>query len=110
LPDVPLQMIAVADIGRVAATFPLDPDRFTGSALEIAGDELTAEQIASAFGRHAGLPFRFEPIPVDGLGDSDQEAMFAWFRHLPAYTADLAATRALLPDVVDFAAFVAQQS
>jgi hypothetical protein len=54
LPDVPLQMIAVADNGRVAATFPLDPDRFTGSALEIAGDELTAEQIASAFGRHAG--------------------------------------------------------
>lgn len=110
LADVPLQMVAVADIGRVAATFLLDPDRFAGSALEIGGDELTAEQVAGAFGRHAGLSFRFEPIPVDALGDSDQEAMFAWFRHLPAYTADFAATRALLPDVVDFAAFVAQQS
>lgn len=106
-PDVPLQMIAVADIGRAAATVLLEPDRLS-APIEIAGDELTAEQVTEVFARHAGLPGRFEPLPVESLDDADQEAMFGWFQRLPAYRADFAGTRALVPDVTDFAGWVAR--
>src|SRR5699024_3000433 len=42
LPDgIPLQMIAVSDIGRIAATLLTDPSATSGGAVEIAGDELT---------------------------------------------------------------------
>lgn len=104
--DVPLQMIAVSDIGEIAATVLLAPGRVAGDAIEIAGDELTAEQVADVLGRQAGLPARFDALPVEVVGDDDLEAMFSWFERLPAYTADLAGTRALLPTVTDFAGFV----
>lgn len=106
-PGVPLQMIAVADIGKAAATALLDPDAVPGGAVEISGDERTGEQLADIFGHARGLPARFEPLPLDALRDDDAAAMFAWFIHLPAYTADFAATRALVGEVTDFAAFVA---
>jgi uncharacterized protein YbjT (DUF2867 family) len=51
---VPLQMIAVADIGAVSAAVLLDPGRVPGGSLEIAGDERTGEQIAAVFGERAG--------------------------------------------------------
>ncbi len=66
-----------------------------GEAVEIAGDELTGEQIAALYGQRAGLPERFEARPLSVLAeDSDQEAMFTWFTQLPAYRADFDATRA----------------
>lgn len=107
-PGVPLQMIAVSDIGQAAATALLDPGAVAGGAVEIAGDELTAEQVAEVFGRDRGVPARFEPLPVDVLPDDDLKAMFTWFRDLPAYTADVVATRALVGQVTDLPAFVAR--
>lgn len=106
LPDVPLQMIAVSDIGRIAGVVLCDRPDLPGSAVEIAGDELTATQIAEIFGRHHGVAGRFESLPVSALGDEDQEAMFTWFQTLPAYTADFAATRELLSEISDFDDFV----
>jgi uncharacterized protein YbjT (DUF2867 family) len=108
-PGVPLQMVAVDDIGLIAAAALLDPTAVDGGAIEIAGDELTGEQIAAAFGARAGAPARFEPLPLEVVsGDADMSAMFAWFRRLPAYQADFAATRAVLPAVRDFATWVAE--
>lgn len=104
-PGVPLQMIAVSDIGELAATVLLAPERVADDAIEIAGDELTAEQVAEVFAADAGLTARFEALPVDVMADEDQEAMFTWFQRLPAYTADFAGTRALLPRVTSFADF-----
>lgn len=104
---VPLQMVAVDDIGAVAAAALLDPVAVAGGSVEIAGDELTGEQIAAAFGTWAGKPARFEPLPLDVLSENeDMHAMFSWFRHLPAYRADFAATRTLSPDVQDFATWL----
>jgi uncharacterized protein YbjT (DUF2867 family) len=78
--DVPLQMIATADIGRVAAVALLDPGRIVGGSIEIGGDELTGEQIAANLGEQADLPARCDPMPLSGLdGNRDQQAMFAWF-------------------------------
>jgi uncharacterized protein YbjT (DUF2867 family) len=110
-PGVPLQMVAVEDIAAVAAAVLRDPAATPGGSVEIAGDELTGEQIAAAFGVRAGKPARFEPLPLDVLGDDeDMRAMFAWFRRLPAYEADFAATRRLSPGVKDFATWVAEHT
>lgn len=107
-PGVPLQMVAVEDIGAVAAAALLDPGSVPGGSVEIAGDELAGEQIAAAFGAAAGKAARFESLPLEVLSeDEDLHAMFAWFNRPPAYRADFAATRALNPTVQTFNAWVA---
>ena len=105
--DVPLQLVATADIGKAAAVALLAPERIPDGAIELAGDELTGDQIAAAHGTAAGLPARYESLPLDVLaGDPDQHAMFAWFARPPAYRADLAAGRRLVPDLQDLATWL----
>jgi len=102
-PGVPLQMVAVDDIGTAAAAALLDPASIPGGAIEIAGDELTGEQIAEAYQHRYDVPARYEALPIDVLsGDDDQRAMFEWFAHPPAFRADFAATRALAPQTKTF--------
>ena len=102
-PGTPLQMITAEDVGAVAAAAALDPDRVPGGSMEIAGDELTGEQIAEAYQHRYDVPARYEPLPIEVLGDdADQRAMFEWFAHLPAFQADFAATRALAPRTKTF--------
>jgi uncharacterized protein YbjT (DUF2867 family) len=101
--DVPLQMISVRDVGRAAARLILDPSAIVGEGVEIAGAELTLEQVAEQASSTLGRPVRFEPVPVEVLGeDEDLKAMFRWFTEVPAYRADLDATRALVPQISDF--------
>jgi uncharacterized protein YbjT (DUF2867 family) len=108
LPDgVPLQLVAVRDIGRTAASLLLGGTDAPGGAVEIAGDERTGSRSAAAFGEHAGLPARYEALPLQVLGDdADAQAMFRWFAETPAYRADLAAVRAIEPDVWDLPAWL----
>lgn len=107
---VPLQMIAAEDVGAVAAAVTLNPDRVPRGSVEIAGDELTGEQIAARYGDRHGLPARYEPLPLDVLGDNaDQQAMFGWFAELPAYQADFAATRDLAPLTSTFSQWLETQ-
>jgi uncharacterized protein YbjT (DUF2867 family) len=100
---IPLQMITADDVGAVAAAAALDPDRVAGGSIEIAGDELTGEQIAEAYQHRYDVPARYEPLPIEVLGgDADQRAMFEWLAHRPAWQADFAATRALAPRTKTF--------
>lgn len=97
--DVPLQMIAVRDVGVVAATALLSAGAVP-EAVEIAGDQLTGSEIAAAHGRKAGLPARFEALPLSVLeGQDDLQAMFRWFAETPAYQADLTQVRSIHPGV-----------
>lgn len=94
---VPLQMIAVRDVGIIAARALLD-QASVPAAIEIAGDELTGSDIASAHGDKAGLPARYEALPVSVLdGQDDLQAMFRWFADTPAYQADLDQVRRIHP-------------
>jgi hypothetical protein len=99
--DVPLQMIAVVDVATVAVIALLEPHRIPDGAMEIAGDELTGDQIAAAFATRRGLPARYEQLATTVL-DADMKAMFEWFSSPPAYRADLAATRRLAPHALTF--------
>jgi uncharacterized protein YbjT (DUF2867 family) len=108
LPDgVPLQLIAVRDIGLISAAFLLGVAEAPGGAIEIAGDERTGSEIAVAFGEHAGLPARYEALPPQVLGDDeDLRAMFRWFAETSAYQADITAVRAIEPSVWDIPAWL----
>jgi uncharacterized protein YbjT (DUF2867 family) len=99
LPDgIKLQMIAVRDIGVIAAMALLDPESLPDT-IEIAGDELTGSEIAAAHGETSGMPARYEPLPVSVLaGQDDLQAMFRWFAETPAYQADLDQVRRIHPD------------
>ena len=107
--DVPLQMVSVRDIGVMAAAALIDPRALGGDTLEIAGDELTGEQIAERLGAHLGRPARYEAVPVDALDDDDLQAMFRWFVETDAYRADFARTRAVDPSVLDLAGWLRLQ-
>jgi uncharacterized protein YbjT (DUF2867 family) len=107
-PGIPLQMIAAEDVGAVAAAAVLDPGRVAGGAVEIAGDELTGEQIAAAYQHRYDVPARYEPLPIEVLGgDADQRAMFEWFARPPAFQADFVATKALAPRTKTFGRWLA---
>jgi uncharacterized protein YbjT (DUF2867 family) len=104
--DVSLQMVAVRDIGVVAAAALTQPEALHGSALEIAGDVLTGPQMAQRIGAHLGRKARFEALPVEVLDDDDQKTMFRWFAETPAYAADWELTRQLDPDVWDLSGWL----
>lgn len=106
--DVPLQMVAVDDIGVVSAALLQDPAR-AGGSVEIAGDERTPAEIAAAIGDHLGVPSRFEELPLDAIDSEDGRIMFRWFSELPAYDADFDTTRALDPTVLDLREWLARR-
>ncbi|HEY2644957.1 MAG TPA: NmrA/HSCARG family protein [Galbitalea sp.] len=108
LPDgIQLQMVAVRDIGRAAAAILKGGTTVEGGSVEIGGDALTGTQIAAAIGAHLGLPSRYEALPLEAVASyGDTADMFRWFAETPAYQADFAATKSLVPDVLDFAAWL----
>lgn len=104
--DVSLQLIAVRDIGIVAASALLDPASVPAE-IEIAGDELTGSEIAAAFAERTGRPARYEALPLAALdGQEDMQSMFRWFVETPAYQADVDATRRLSPGALGLPAWL----
>ncbi|MFI6789236.1 NmrA/HSCARG family protein [Nonomuraea sp. NPDC050383] len=101
-PKARVQLIAVADIGAFAALAFTDPDRYLGEALELAGDELTRDDLAAAITRATGHPVNTDPIPEErraalGLGASHLET-----ESFGAWAADIPALRALHPGLMSF--------
>lgn len=93
----PDSVSAVRDVGIIAAQALLDQASLP-AAIEIAGDELTGEEIASIHGGRAGLPARYEALPLGVMdGQDDLQAMFRWFAETPAYQADLDQVRQVHP-------------
>jgi len=107
-PDTRVQMIAVGDIARLAADAFDDPAGWLGQCLEIAGDALTGPEMAAAFGAAAGLPARFEEVPLDALRSANAEAaaMFDWMNR-EGYRADLTALRQRYPALTTLASWIA---
>jgi uncharacterized protein YbjT (DUF2867 family) len=105
---VAVQMISVRDIGQVAAALLLMADPAV-APVEIAGDELTGEQIAGRIAHRLGSPTTYVQLPLDVLGDDvDLKMMFGWLGRLPAYQADFARTRELAGGVEDLTRWLAR--
>ncbi|MEU9216923.1 NmrA family NAD(P)-binding protein [Streptomyces sp. NPDC048376] len=104
--DVALKMISVRDIGRVAAALLLDTAEAPGGAVELVGDELTGPQIAAAFGARAGLPARYEALPLSVLPTDLDRVMFREFAKAAEHPADLAGVRSIEPATLDLAEWI----
>ncbi|WP_405756520.1 NmrA/HSCARG family protein [Streptomyces sp. NBC_01420] len=104
--DVALKMISVRDIGRVAAALLLGTAEAPGGAVELIGDELTGPQIAAAFGARAGLPARYEAVPLSVLPTDLDEVMFREFAKAAEYPSDPAVVRSIEPATLDLAEWI----
>lgn len=102
-PDQKLQMIAVDDIGALAAVAFSSPEKFIGQTLKIAGDELTMPQTAQVLSKVLDKPVQYFDNPQMWLGESFLErefrVMFEWYNN-HGYKADIPAIRELYPDLM----------
>ncbi|TWP46507.1 NmrA/HSCARG family protein [Lentzea tibetensis] len=92
-PDTRYQLIAVDDIGAIAASVFASPD-LVGTSLALAGDELTPREIAAAMG------VEYEQFQVD------DPALAKVFAHREEPRADIALLRRIHPGLLTFAAFL----
>ncbi|MGW9350569.1 NmrA/HSCARG family protein [Nocardiopsis flavescens] len=102
-PDQSHQVIAVRDIGRVAAAVFGAPERYVGRTLEIAGDALTGEDMARHLARAAGRPIRYSRLPEALLARDETLGRLAELAGgRLAGSADLDALRAEFPFLLSF--------
>src|SRR5712672_2455106 len=105
--------VAVADIGAVAVRVLEDAGRFTGKRFDLAGDELTGNDVVAILSRVTGRPFAYYQVPLDVIRQrmgEDGAKMYEWMDRV-GYTVDRAALRREFPDVAfhDFESWVKTQ-
>ncbi|MET9793105.1 NmrA family NAD(P)-binding protein [Streptomyces canus] len=101
-------VLFINDIGAFAALAFAQPATYLNRAVELAGDRLTAPQIAAALSRAAGRPVPYAQIPIDVLWEHAPEVakVMGWANET-FYAVDLAPVQAAFPDVMDFASWQA---
>jgi uncharacterized protein YbjT (DUF2867 family) len=101
------QYVATDDIGVFAEMAFAKPEQFLGKTIELAGDELTEQQIADVFSKVIGRPVKVTEGQNSGIGISDEErlAMQNFFNGV-GYDADIPALRALYPGLQNLETFL----
>ena len=101
-PDERVQLIAVSDIGAFAALAFADPRRFVVQAVELAGDELSLDQLLLAIARATGR----DVADVAGRTPADPSTVEGEFAAMTSsfcgWRADIPALRMLHPALLDF--------
>jgi len=95
--DRSLQQVPIIDVISVAALALERPERFAGQRVEIASDELTAQQMADIVSRITGHPRLVEEIPPDNLGPG-LSALFEWLDRA-GHDVDIEGLRREYPEV-----------
>ncbi|RYP58788.1 hypothetical protein DL769_008805 [Monosporascus sp. CRB-8-3] len=112
LKEKPLQLIAIKDIGWFAAQAFLNPDKYSGRGLSLAGDSLTFAEANATFSRKVGheIPTTFGPVGkavmklVPEFG-----GMFRWF-YASGYDADIQALKREHPGLLSWSDWVEQEA
>ena len=100
-PTRKLAQISVAVIGAVAVRVLEDAARFAGKRFDLAGDDLTGNDVVAILSRVTGRPFKYFQVPLDVIRQrmgEDGVKMHEWFDRV-GYTVDRAALRREFPDV-----------
>lgn len=95
-PDLPVQLIAVEDIGKIVALAFRDWPNFSRTALEIAGDESTGNELGELFSARSGQAIRYEQFSGD---DPFFGPIVAFFNLHGGGSADIAALKKRLPEL-----------
>ena len=105
-----LQMVAVDDIGSVAALAFARPDEYIGQAVELAGDELTIPQAAAAYRNIVGRSPCYLSIPTWPVGLLNRHAGIGirWLRAEGWHT-NIAQARARHPNLHTFERWLLSQ-
>jgi len=103
-----LQMIAVEDIGNWVAHMFANPSTYLGKAVEIAGDEVTFQQMVAAYTKVYSTTPKSMYIPGWLFSAGDIGKMFTWIRK-KGYKANIPALRKEMPGLLTFEQFVAQK-
>jgi uncharacterized protein YbjT (DUF2867 family) len=92
-PDTKLQVIAVADIGEFAFQAFERADELNRREIDIAGDELTAPEMAEVLSAVSGREIQFYQVPIEEIrkGSEDYALMLEWFDAV-GYDADIEGT------------------
>ena len=102
--ETKLQMIAVDDVGAFVTLAFGKPDEWIGRELEIAGDELTMEQIAEAIQSYTGMHTDYVQVPVEEVRAYSEDFAVAYeYFEREGYKADLLDLRRMRPDLTTFA-------
>ena len=95
------QMIALDDIGKYVADAFASPEQYLNKTIEIAGDELTNEEVAQTMSEVLGIKMKFKRLPlfiVKLVMDKELYLMFNWF-YEKGFTANLEETKRNFPSV-----------
>jgi uncharacterized protein YbjT (DUF2867 family) len=92
-PDTKLQVIAVADIGKYGLQAFERADELNRREIDIAGDELTAPEMAEVLSDVSGRQIQFYRVPIEEIrkGSEDYALMLEWFDAV-GYDADIEGT------------------
>ncbi len=94
-PSRKVQMVAIKDIGEFGAAAFLSPNKFLSQTIELAGDELTMQEVAAQLSQTKGRQIQFQQIPddqVERLLGHDSALMFRWLNEV-GYSVDIPALR-----------------
>jgi uncharacterized protein YbjT (DUF2867 family) len=88
--DTPLQMVAVADIGKYGRIAFERHAELNGHGLDFAGDELTPVAAAAALSEAAGRPINHFQVPIEDVRSFSEDfaLMLEWFDAV-GYSADI---------------------
>jgi uncharacterized protein YbjT (DUF2867 family) len=112
-PTRALAQVAVPDIGAVAVRVLEDSARFTGNRFDLAGDELTGNEIMNILSRITGRNFTYAQVPLDVVRQrmgEDAVQMYQWFDRV-GFSVDRVALRREFPDIAfqDFQSWAKRQ-
>ncbi len=98
--DLPLQQVAVADIGAFGATVVDRKEDFVGRRVDIASDELTSAESAAVLGRLLDRTVEHFEVPMEQIRafSEDLALMYEWFVET-GYSVDIDGLRTAYPEV-----------
>lgn len=73
-PQTRLVLVSARDVGKAAASAVMDPQKFDGAAIELAGDSCTMDEVARIFSATAGHIFTAESLPAEAVVARGQHA------------------------------------
>lgn len=109
-PDATMQLIAVDDIGALAAQAFEQPESYIGKTIELIADVLPLPQVAAALSRALGRTISYVQLPIEAMRQRNADlARIYELVNNGSYTrdhlhvqADLTTVRNLYPDLMNF--------